>query len=988
MHRRLLQWAFALLAALAWAGLPAGKAIAAEDEWAKSFLHPPAAARPWAYWWWLDSFATKEGITKDLEEMKRQGIGGVLIFDAGEGGPDAPKGPLFMSPPWRELFKFAVAECDRLGIEASINLCSGWDAGGPWVTPPHAAKKLVFAETRVQGPTDFADALPQPPVVDRFYREIAVVAFKENNRRGLAPQAPGEPARKPPGLKHWEYKSANKGFWNDPPQNPSVICEEYPETAGEQDAEAAEVVDLSKQMDEGGRLRWRVPEGTWTVQRFGCTLLGQKTRCTSPAAIGYEIDPFSAEAMDMHFAATAEKLIADVGPLSGRALKHLHIDSYELGSDVGGQQPTWTDSFRAEFQTRRGYDLLPYLPVLARRIVTSRQVSNRFLWDYRRTIADLFAEKYYGHFRDLAHRHQLRVHPESGYGSSPFPHIDGLQCAGMNDIPMGEFWKRQTEPAGHVVLSEFHDYCDVIRTVVSAAHIYGKRVVQAEAFTSMGPNWEEDPFMLKDIGDAAFCAGLNRNVLCFYVHQPRLDLKPGSQWEAAGTHFDRNITWWDQSQAWLAYLARCQHLLQQGLFVADVCYFYGEDVPNFVPAKTKMKPPLPPGYDCDTINADALLNRLRVKNGRLVLPDGLSYRLLVLPESRAVSPAVLRKIKNLVENGATAVGPKPERASGLTGYPQCDAEVRKLADEVWGEVDGTKLKERRVGQGRIVWGKSLAEILASQDAPPDFEPRNAAPAAKLDFIHRVADGAELYFVSNQQNRPEKADCLFRVAGKRPEFWDAVTGAIRPATDFHQEGSRALVPMEFAPRQSWFVVFRQAGGEPETRRRNFPALVAGGELGGPWTVKFDPQWGGPESVQFAKLEDWTKRSEPGIRYYSGKAVYQQTFDLPAAARTRKAAGQKLLLDLGRVQNVAEVRLNGTHLGVVWTAPWQVEVTGVVKPSGNTLEIGVVNLWPNRLIGDAALPPERRFTHTNVKKFKPNSPLLESGLLGPVLLRVEE
>jgi hypothetical protein len=366
-----------------------------------------------------------------------------------------------------------------------------------------------------------------------------------------------------------------------------------------------------------------------------------------------------------------------------------------------------------------------------------------------------------------------------------------------------------------------------------------------------------------------------------------------------------------------------------------------------------------------------------------VLPDGMSYRVLVLPERRAMSPHVLRKIKELVEAGAIVVGPKPERAPGLTDFPQCDEEVRKLVSEVWGKVDGQDIKERKFGRGQIIWGKTLAETLASLGAPPDFESRSETPGTSLDFIHRTLPGGDIYLVSNQKNRPEKADCVFRVRARQPEIWDAVAGERWRAPDFRDEGGRTVVPLEFAPRQSWFVVFRESASTAAAKRRNFPVLATISELGGAWTVKFDPKWGGPESVSFERLQDWTHRPEEGIRHYSGKGTYSRIFDLPESAR---GSGKRLHLDLGRVKNVAEVRLNGQNLGVVWTAPWQVEITKSAQATENRLEIDVVNLWPNRLIGDAALAPDKRFTLTNVKKFKPNSPLLESGLLGPVTLRM--
>jgi hypothetical protein len=394
-----------------------------------------------------------------------------------------------------------------------------------------------------------------------------------------------------------------------------------------------------------------------------------------------------------------------------------------------------------------------------------------------------------------------------------------------------------------------------------------------------------------------------------------------------------------------------------------------------------MQPPLPSGYDCDTINAEALLGRMGVKDSRLVLPDGMSYRLLVLPDRPTMSPQVLRKIRELVVAGATVVGPKPQWAPGLTGYPQCDAEVRQLADELWGDSNARPVEERRAGKGRIIDGKTLQQIFQDDGIAPDFAYESELRDATLDYIHRTVGGMEIYLISNQKNRPERATCLFRVVDERPQIWDPVTGERWQAADFRQAGGRTILRLEFAPRQSWFVVF-SGPALPTGKRPNFLKLTTLCELTGPWKVRFDPNWGGPESVTFERLQDWTTRPEEGIKYYSGTATYHRTFDVPQNFR------RQLYLDLGTVRNLAEVRLNGENLGVVWTAPWRVETARLVQPKGNKLEIDVVNLWPNRLIGDASLPPEKQLTVTNVRKFKKDSPLLESGLLGPVTLLTAE
>ncbi len=511
-------------------------------------------------------------------------------------------------------------------------------------------------------------------------------------------------------------------------------------------------------------------------------------------------------------------------------------------------------------------------------------------------------------------------------------------------------------------------------------------MVQAESFTT-GGHFLESPADLKPKGDEMFCAGLNRMVFHQSTHQPQLDFKPGYQY-AAGTHIDRNLTWWEQGRAFFQYIGRCQSLLQAGRFHADACYFYGEGASTFVPAKEFLKPPLPPGLNFDAVNADVLLHRLRVQDGRLVLPDGMSYRLLVLPHNRQMSPPVLRRIRELIEAGATVLGDRPLHAPGLTAYPRCDEELKSLADGLWGtgiEPEG----QRNIGKGRVYWGRVLApyNVLHFDDGIEQdcqLSLADGTPAERvIDFIHRTAGDAQVYFLASRSGRAEMLDATFRVAGKQPELWDPVTGEIRDAAAFRQANGRTTLPLELPPGGSLFVVFRKPipADRSGTAQRNFPLLQKVQEIGGPWAVRFDPKWGGPPSVVFDKLDDWTRRPEEGIRYYSGKATYEKQFDLNSAAAGRPS---KIFLDLGAVKSLAQVRLNGKDLGVVWTAPWRVERHGALRPAGNRLEIDVVNLWPNRIIGDAALSPEQRYTKTNVS-YPKDQPLLSSGLIGPVTLQ---
>jgi len=529
------------------------------------------------------------------------------------------------------------------------------------------------------------------------------------------------------------------------------------------------IVNLSDHVT-GGRIVWDVPEGDWTILRLGYTPNGQLNHPAPKEGTGLECDKLSKEAVEAHWAGMMGPLIEELGPLAGKSLNNVLIDSYEVGTQ------NWTPKFREEFRKRRGYDLMPYLPALTGRIVESPEVTDRFLWDFRRTIADLFAENYSGTFAELAHKNGMLYSLEP-YGNCP---SDNLQYGAFADIPMGEFW-----PSGSASFSA--------KLAASTAHVHGRKIVGAESFTARPEDgkWLKDPFSLKAQGDLMWCSGVNRFIFHRYAHQPWTDPTryPGMTMGQWGTHFERTTTWWNQSTAWLSYLTRCQYLLQQGLFVADVCFFVGEGAPNSMPTSS-----LPVGYDFDGCDMGALM-RMTVKDGRLTLPDGMSYRMLVLPDDTRMTPATLRKLKELADAGATIVGPKPTRSLGLAGYPLCDEEVRKLAA-------GTK----------IITDETPEKLLGALNIPPDFEAipsaNGASPEVRPVYIHRVVGDADIYFVSNQEMRSVEAECTFRVHGKAPELWCPDTGRIEPAPIWREENGRTVVPLSFDPAGSIFVVFRK------------------------------------------------------------------------------------------------------------------------------------------------------------------------------------
>lgn len=952
------------------------------DDIRKFFITPPDSAKPGCYWWWFNGLVNKEGLTRDLEEFRDKGIGNVLLVNSagGLGGVQMPFGAKFLSDEWKELFKHAIKEAKRLNIDVGVNLCSGWAMGGPWITPEVAGRWVLQSEITIVGPQKFSGVLPLPgnrsgydyvfnppgfkdyidlPLEKLDYRDTAVVAFPGGAKLD------GERAKLIPAKTN--RKDASNFIRQKDLMAP--VLTPWLATADDKPVPASQVIDLTAKMRADGHLEWEVPAGSWTIVRTGHRMTGSRLMIAQPEADGLSVGWLSPEGVDIQFEHLGKVLLELAGPLKDNTLKYFCDDSFEDGF------PNWTEKILTKFKEYRGYDAAPYLPVLAGYIITNAEVSDRFLHDYRKTVADCMADGHYKRFAELCHEHGLQVQNESaGPSRSGTMCMDGLKNLGRSDQPMGEFWLglRHDEPGGlddnlsYGVTRLENGQNKVTKMAASASHIYGKKTASAEAFTAMR-HWNDYPGNLKQAADRAYCEGINRLVIHTSTSTRPEDGKPGYEY-GAGTHFNPNVTWWNKSGGFLAYMGRCQHLLQAGKFVADVLYYNGDWAPNIVEPK-HIDPSLGFGYDYDVCNAEVLLTRVAVRNGRLVLPDGMSYRLLVLPDTERMPVEIVTKIKQLVAEGATVVGPKPSMDPGLKDYPSCDAAVFRIAAEVWGKCDGMNVTYAKYGKGRVFWNKPLRDILLQDGVTPDFS--HDSPYAFIDFIHRSTDEGEIYFLANRNNRVEKLECQFRATGK-PEIWDPVSTELRGAA-FSIEGGRVAVPMEFQAFQSFFVVFPKRGAA--LKAEAFPSFVPVQEIKGAWTVKFDTAWGGPASVEFPSLQDWTKRPEAGIKYYSGTATYVKEVSFSGSGR--------LFLDLGVVKNIAEVRLNGKSLGIIWTAPWRVEITSAVKAGNNLLEIEVVNLWPNRLIGDAALPADKRLTNTNIP-FKSDAPLLSSGLLGPVTI----
>ncbi|MBI4892955.1 MAG: glycoside hydrolase family 2, partial [Acidobacteria bacterium] len=738
-------------------------------------------------------------------------------------------------------------------------------------------------------------------------------------------------------------KQLAKLFQDPQPAWDSYLWPPSPEPAPSSLIPSSQIRNLSSNF-AAGRLTWDVPPGQWIVQRIGMSPTGVHNAPAPPEATGFEIDKMSRAHVTRHFNEFMGRIFQSIPPADRPAWRHVVADSYEVGSQ------NWTDDLARDFTARYHYDPLPYLPVLSGRIVNSASQSDRFLWDLRRLVADRIATHYVGALRDLAQQHNLRLWLEN-YGHWGFA-SEFLYYGSQSHEIGGEFWT-----TGQLGETE-------IRAAASAAHIYGMPIVHSESFTSSATAFTFDPWRLKLRGDWASTLGVNHVVLHVYTSQPS-EKKPGLNWWA-GIEMQRHNTWFEASTAWIDYQRRRDFLLQQGLPVADIAYFIGEDAPKM---RGSHVPAPPPGYAYDDINADAILHRLTVQNGRFVLPNGHSFRVLVLPPQTTMRPALLRRLSQLIASGGIVLGEPPTQSPSLENYPAADRELSALAAEIWKDCDGAARRSAPYGQGRIYRNVELQTIFDDLHLLPDVAPT-------FPFAHRRGDEADIYFLSNQTDEAVTKSIAFRTTGRQPELWDAVTGAHRDLPAFQHANGQTTIELTFEPRQSHFILFRRPAPPKPSTRPNFPKLQTLADLSNPWQVTFDPAYGGPGTVKFEKLQDWTTRPEPGIKAYSGTAIYKTTLQAPATK-------SKVYLDLGPLSSLAKVTLNGHPTGTIWCAPWRLEVTDLLKPGENTLEVEVTNTWLNRILADRANPAAPPIAPTPVN-ISPQAKPLPAGLFGPARL----
>jgi hypothetical protein len=727
-----------------------------------------------------------------------------------------------------------------------------------------------------------------------------------------------------------------------------------------------DIIDLTAKMRSDGALDWTPPAGRWVVLRIGYSLTGVTNHPASPEGTGLEVDKLSREDVKEYMNTYLDNYQNAVGPLMGkRGLRYVINDSWEAGT------ANWTDDLVAEFTKRRGYDPRPWLPVLTGRVVESSDTSDRFLWDFRKTLGDLLAEYHYDQITDILHRRGMGHYGESHEEGRAFIG-DGMEVKRSNDVPMSAMW---TQKPG--VNKELYGYDADIRESASVAHIYGQNLVAAESMTASSGAWAWSPATLKPTADKEMAMGLNRFVIHTSVHQPLLDRKPGFALGPFGQWFTRNETWAEQAQPWISYLARSCYLLQQGHFAADVAYFYGEDS-NLTAVYRDHFPDLPSSYNFDYVNADAMIHRFSASGGKLTTPSGMTYRLLALdPRSKQMSLPVLRKIRDLVEAGAVVAGPKPETTPSLSDD---EAEFHALADKLWGAGTGVT----RTGKGKVFASQKPEDVLQILEVAPDFEYTKSSPDASVLFVHRQLSDGDLYFVDNRTDRNESFDATFRVTGKEAELWHADTGKIEPVS-YNTTNGRTTVPLQLEPWGTVFVVFRKAA---KTSSRSLPKQSENtlATVDGPWEVAFPADRGAPPKISLGKLASWHESTDEGVKYFSGTATYTKT--IHAAAGWFKPRAH-LWIDLGGVKNLAEVSINGKPLGIVWKTPYRVDATSALKAGDNAIEIKVTNAWTNRIIGDRQPHVTKTYTFTSPKFYKADAPLLPSGLLGPVqIVRAED
>ncbi len=934
---------------------------ASVSDLAEKFTNPPDSVRPGVYWYFMDGNMDREMMEVDLESMHEAGLRKALFLEVNIG---VPRGPVdFMSEAWQDNFANAAKLADKLGVEIILGTGPGWSgSGGPWVKPEQSMQHLCASSIQINtpGPTTVKLPIPAPLPPSKFAGLRGDLAKQRNQwHADVAVLAFPTPAPTP-APDRLDVKALQR---TDPYSIWKHVLRYVPSTAEYSEPAAASVIqpdsiiDLTGKMRPDGSLDWDVPPGNWTVMRFAARSTGQTTRPAPAPGHGFEVDKFDSKAFEFHFQNFHKKLMDKIGKRRpNRGWTALHLDSWEMSSQ------NWTKAFREAFRKQCGYDPQSFYPAYHGMIVGSRKQTERFLFDMRRAAQELLLNQHAQTIKDTAHKNGF-YYTSQGYDMNPAGDLDILSIA---DIPSCEFW--------------INNHVDTVYScveAVSAAHTMGKPIVRAEAFTSGGGVFGVSPGDMKNQSNWAFAMGINEFIFHTFQHQPlgKEGPRPGMTMGPHGIHWHRNQTFWPMVGSYHEYVARCGQLLRQGVSVSDVLYLTPEGAPHIflAPEGALDANRDKHAYGFDAVSPRILMQRAKVKDGRICFDQGTSYRLMVLPKVETMTPELLEKITELVKAGATIQGIPPVASPSLIGFPDCDTRVQRLAEALWGK--GSE-PVRRVGNGRVFRGKVEATAKSTLYPPyqdtsslleQDGQQKVFSSDGNLRFHQRRTADRDIFFVANRDAGSSSCTGVFRTDGAKPELWDPATGGVRELPSFSKQDNGLIrVPLQFAAHEGIFIVFDRKATAEKGEGANFASLKPLQTIDGTWQVQFDPTWGGPDQpVAFAKLMDWTTHERSGINYYSGIAVYETRFDSNPAK-----VDSETFLDLGHVEDMARITLNGKPLGTVWSAPYRVTVPlGLLRKADNLLKIEVVNTWHNRLVGDQQ--PEDR----DARKLQ-----WENGLLG--------
>ncbi len=1049
----------------------------------EDFITPPESVKTSVYWYWMCGNISKEGVIKDLQEMKRVGINRVFIghnyFDPYVGGRNVR----LMSDEWWDILHTALKTAGELGIEVGMFNSPGWtQAGGPWIKPEQSMRYLNHSEINVKGPQKINLQLEKP---EQDFQDVKVIAYPSRSERdnilnnsnssimfsssdlhlermfdrdlsskvklqkginysvGIKPKnkfiarsitvypthcninasiellakvngkfktisnfnidwhnllnivgfQPFSPIimtiedieadefliniqnsateggiseielSSVPYIENYAAKTFAKMFQDPLPMWDYYMWRSQPETSNKDlYINPKDVIDITKYMTPDGMLEWNVPFGDWTILRTGMTSTKVTNNPAGPDGTGLEVDKMNKQHLKSHFESFIGKILKRIPEEDRKTFKVVIQDSYESG----GQNIT--EGFLSDFKAKYGYDPVPFLPTYFGKVVGSQKESDRFLWDMRRLVADKIAYEYVGGLREICHENGLTTWLEN-YGHWGFP-AEFLQYGGQSDEVGGEYWLPFEEPSWENNLGNIEN-----RAASSCAHIYGKNLVSAESNTCGGFAFSHTPTDTKERMDKYFSEGINNTLLHVYIQQADTSRYPGTNaW--FGTEFNRSNTWFTHIDLFINYIKRCNYMLRQGLNIADIAYFIGEDVPKMTGIQ---EPKLPKGCQFDYINAEVLLNYATVKDGMITLPHGTSYKILVLPRIKTMRPELLKKIESLVNDGAVILGPSPECSPSLQNQPQADNEIKIISKRLWNDIDGKDVFYNHYGKGYVFNGVDLESIFDFMGWRVDCKMSDNIPFL---FGHRkIDDETNIYFISNQSKHIQKTDLTFRVNNMQPELWDPMQGTIRKLKDFSLSDKGVTVPICLDALESTFIVFREKG-IPEKNVSNYPILKDEIIINTPWKVCFKSPLRVPEPIEIERLQDLSTNNNPMIKYFSGNMIYSNSFNY------KPEKGHKIFIELGEVANMAKVWINEQYVGGLWTAPYRLDITDKLKNGKNEIKIDVVNTWVNRLIGNTIYPDMDSETWVGMNPYNKNSTLKKSGLLGPVKVIVAD